>query len=539
MEYVYPTRILSAEGVEGADALLQKQTLQIGLGKAALATLTGKAHLLLDFGKERSGGVRILTKHGNGRVRIRFGESVGEACAELGGEQNATNDHSLRDFEVELPKYSDMTFGASAFRFLRIDTLADDAQFKIKAIVVAEDTDTRPEIGSFECDDPLVNEIWRTAAYTLRLCLHNGYFWDGVKRDRLVWIGDLYPEMRAAHCLYGDTPEVLSSLRFGMEETPLPGWIAGMPAYSLWWLINLCDDYAFHGDAERIVPLLPYVKELLEQIDRHVTEDGEIAYPSNFIDWPTHCRSKDPDEVKRADLRCGMHYLSRITMQKTAALLTDLGEDPGLCERILARLMQKSHTVSRFKQIAALGVWAGEQTAHHEELLLAGGAAGLSTFMSYPILNAVAAYGKQAEALAMMKEYYGGMLSVGATTFWEDFDLSWLENASRIDEAPLPGQVDIHGDRGAYCYTGYRHSLCHGWSAGVIPFLFESVVGVRRVSHGMAHLEICPRLGGLKRVHAAVPTPLGAVEVCHTVLENGEIRTVVNAPEGVRVDVCK
>ncbi|MFQ9800204.1 MAG: hypothetical protein ACLR23_16090 [Clostridia bacterium] len=26
------------------------------------------------------------------------------------------------------------------------------------------------------------------------------------------------------------------------------------------------------------------------------------------------------------------------------------------------------------------------------------------------------------------------MLSLGATTFWEDFDLRWLENAARIDE---------------------------------------------------------------------------------------------------------
>lgn len=261
MRYVYPIKILSAAGAENAEVLLQEQTLQIGIGHTPFVTLSGRSHLLLDFGKELSGGIRILTKHANGKVRIRFGESAAEACAELGGVKNATNDHSLRDFSVELTKYSDMTFGNSAFRFVRIDTLEEDALFRIKAIVVADNADTRPEIGSFSCDDPLVNEIWSTAAYTLRLCLQNGYFWDGVKRDRLVWIGDLYPEMRAAHCLYGDTPEVLSSLFFAMEETPLPAWVSTIPAYSLWWLINLCDDYAFHGDAERIKPLLPYAKE--------------------------------------------------------------------------------------------------------------------------------------------------------------------------------------------------------------------------------------------------------------------------------------
>lgn len=28
------------------------------------------------------------------------------------------------------------------------------------------------------------------------------------------------------------------------------------------------------------------------------------------------------------------------------------------------------------------------------------------------------------------------MLDLGATTFWEDFDISWKESAARIDEIP-------------------------------------------------------------------------------------------------------
>jgi hypothetical protein len=73
----------------------------------------------------------------------------------------------------------------------------------------------------------------------------------------------------------------------------------------------------------------------------------------------------------------------------------------------------------------------------------------------------------------MMKEYYCGMLDKGATTFWEDFDIEWAKNSSRIDELPRDGERDIHGDFGAFCYVGFRHSLCHGWSAGVITFMEE------------------------------------------------------------------
>lgn len=74
------------------------------------------------------------------------------------------------------------------------------------------------------------------------------------------------------------------------------------------------------------------------------------------------------------------------------------------------------------------------------KLILENGAEGLSTFMSYYILDSIAERGYGAEALGMMKEYYGKMLELGATTFWEDFDVKWAENAGRIDEIPTSGK---------------------------------------------------------------------------------------------------
>ena len=111
-------------------------------------------------------------------------------------------------------------------------------------------------------------------------------------------------------------------------------------------------------------------------------------------------------------------------------------------------------------------------TREEQETLVSGGAKGMSTFMSYYILKAVASFDKAA-AIAMMKEYYGAMLDKGATTFWEDFDIAWAENSCRIDSFPKAGEKDIHGDFGDHCYIGFRHSLCHGWSAGVLQFIQE------------------------------------------------------------------
>ena len=86
MNYENAKKIIYKEGqIENVETLLKNKTLQIGLQEKELCTMKGKASFILDFGKELSGGARILT-HGVGgckTVRLRFGESVGETCSEL------------------------------------------------------------------------------------------------------------------------------------------------------------------------------------------------------------------------------------------------------------------------------------------------------------------------------------------------------------------------------------------------------------------------------------------------------------------------
>ena len=543
MKYAYPVKVIAVHGnVENVEGLLKEKTLQIGLNEEDFCVMRGKSYIILDFGKELSGGARILTRYaeGNKTVRLRFGESVGETCAELkNGEEGygATNDHSLRDFTMPLVHYSDMTFGQTGFRFLRIDTLGEDSNIALKSVLAAVDTDTRLEIGSFECDDPLVNEIWTTAAYTLRLCLQNGYLWDGVKRDRLVWIGDLYPEVRAANCLFGDIPETLNCLDFSMNQSPLPKPINNMPTYSLWWLINLQEAYHVTGNKEAIIKYLPYAKGILEQIiSPCVADDGKVSYSFNYIDWPSCAQAgEDRHEERENERFAGVAYLTKVAVLALKELLADFGEDVSLCDDVLQRIAKKNYDIHIYKQIAALGVWAGMGNDTMKQTLLRGGAQGLSTFQSYPILTAVASYGEYDAALAMMKEYYGGMLSVGATTFWEDFDLEWLDNCFRLDEMPVAGKKDIHGDYGKFCYKSFRHSFCHAWSAGVIPYLVETVAGIKTEGAGMQRIVIHPNLSGLKYVKVNFPTAYGVVKVEHVLQENGAVKTTVDAPSGVEV----
>ena len=125
------------------------------------------------------------------------------------------------------------------------------------------------------------------------------------------------------------------------------------------------------------------------------------------------------------------------------------------------------------------------------------------------------------------------MLDFGATTFWEDFDLTWTRNAGRIDELPQPGKDDLHADFGNFCYKGLRHSLCHGWAAGPAPFLSERVLGVRFLEPGGRRIEVAPELGGLEFVSGVVPSAFGPIRV--TADAGGEVE--VKAGENIIVEI--
>ena len=165
-----------------------------------------------------------------------------------------------------------------------------------------------------------------------------------------------------------------------------------------------------------------------------------------------------------------------------------------------------------------------------DEVISKDGAAGLSTFLGYFTLNAARMAGGHEFALDLIRNYWGAMLSLGATTFWEDFDISWVENSAPITEPVPAGMRDIHGDFGAYCYTGLRHSLCHGWASGPAPYLAANVLGITPAKAGCKAVRFDPHLAGLEWARGKYPTPYGEIEV--EISKNG---ASIKAPDEVEI----
>ncbi len=539
--YIAPKRIVwqSKQAVIfNAERLLlegKSQASTVNTGLCLMENTTEQASILLDFGKELHGGLEIVTGMWPGdkpiNVRIRFGESVSEARAELGGPNGATNDHAIRDWEIKLPWLGKIEIGNTGFRFVRIDLLDNDITLHLREVNAISIMRDIPYIGSFKSNDERLNKIWKTGAYTVHLNMQE-FLWDGIKRDRLVWVGDMHPEVMTILSVFGANEVVPESLDFIAEITPSDEWMNGISSYSMWWLIIQHEYYMGTGDLDYLMKHRDYIFELLSKLESKIDETGrEMLDGTRFLDWPT---SEDSVAI-HAGLQ-SMMIMSFEAGMKIAQILEE-NDKVKHYERVIGKLKSYVPELPTRKSPGALMVLAGlaEAKTVNDELLSVGGVKDLSTFYGYYVLNAMAKAGKYKEAMSFISEYWGAMLDLGATSFWEDFNIEWTINAGRIDELPEPGKVDVHKEYGDYCYQGLRHSLCHGWASGPTAWLSQFVLGVDVVEAGYKTVKIKPNLGDLEWVEGTYPTPLGAIKIRHEKLKNGEIKSEIQAPEGIKV----
>ena len=546
--YITPERILWTSGeVTDADRLLVPGTGQTDIFNSGMCRMVSKgdstASIVLDFGKELTGGIRLTISACSPQVtpkmRVRLGESVSEVCSDLKSvpvaegvkENTATNDHAMRDMVQTVPFYGQIEVGNSGFRFARIDLLDEDVTVNLKEVEAVMRYRDVPYKGSFRCSDERLNDIWNTGAYTVHLCMQD-YLWDGVKRDRLIWLGDMHPETSTIAVVFGNDGTVERTLDLACEQWPLPQWFNGMSAYSLWYLIIQLDWFMQSGNREFLDRHAAYIGGLIDRIETLVDEDGtERLSEWRFLDWPS---STDPVGVE-----AGYRALITWAMQAGEKLSDVLGdkERAGKCREVINRMSRKVQPNNGLKQAAALMALAGTDDAEHacESCLSHGGAKGFSTFGGYYMLEALAKAGRQDEAMDIIRDFWGGMLDLGATTFWEDFDLDWAKNAGPIDRLPREGEDDIHADFGGYCYVGHRHSLCHGWASGPTAWMSRHLLGVEILEPGCRKVRVKPYLGDLEWMEGAYPTPYGPIEIKQRRNADGLVETTVTSPPEVMV----
>ncbi len=487
--------------------------------------------ITLDFGREVAGRVQIVSaSDAPALVSIAYGESWDELADEP----------YLGVNNLYLPPHGAGVGPKSAFRYARIRFLSGPPTLRFQSIRLEDIYYPVRYLGSFESSDPLLNRIWETGVYTSHLCMQDD-IWDAPKRDRGRWMGDTDVSGRVIDDVFADRFLVHDTLTRLIGPLPVTQPVNGIPGYSSFWFTELAHHVSHTGSLRyaakmhsRILGLLHFMDEDFNARNQFINHTQKWLY----VDWAIGLNGDTPQSRETTVLE----YIR--AFRAGAWLLRQLGDTANA-----------DHYAQRADQLAALARasdWSdgayGPRWQTNAMAVISGVAqpdqytsiwqnvlsqVGQTTFRpnvitpyygSY-VLDAMAGMHRRAQALAWIREYWGGMIAEGATSFWEAYDPAWPK-------------VDPHVDLQADDTAGYRISLAHGWSSGPAFWLMEQVLGIRPTAPGFSETTIRPDLIDLDWARGAEPAPHGLLRVDLRRGDTpGSLQAVIDLPPDVRATV--
>ncbi|TJY67952.1 alpha-rhamnosidase [Sphingobacterium alkalisoli] len=500
-----------------------KFKLPTRLEQAVSSTKHGSG-TLVDFGKNTFGFLTFHQLKGNGKLSVYYGESKEEA---LGTATCETLDY----IEVARSSSTDSTLDLSkAFRYVYIEKQGDVSFDQVSMQYEYLPVEDR---GAFKSSDEELNNIWEVAKYTMELTSREFYI-DGIKRDRWIWSGDAYQSYAMNYYLGFDSETVKRTILALRGKEPTMSHINTIMDYTFYWFLSIYDYYQYTGDKEFIEAVYPRMQSLMEFCLARRNKDGLMEGLSGdwvFIDWADGLSKKGEVSFEQLLLCRSLETMAlcanllqqqddQVFYDKEAKLLKtklfDYYWNPTKQAFVHSRINGKqTENVTRYTNMFAVFfdyLSNEQQQAVKTNVLLNDRVQKIMTpYMRYYELESLCAMGEKDYVMQEMKSYWGGMLKLGATTFWEEFN---------------PAKS------GAEHYTMYGRefgkSLCHSWGASPIYLLGKYYLGVKPTSAGYQTYEIDPYLASLQWMEGKVPTPAGEID-----LYVSEKKIKVKSPIGV------
>ena len=564
---VTPVAVAGTSGdVRGAGALLHP-----GHGSTTLtrtASDTGSTAIILDYGKDVGGLPYFVVGAATGGPDLHVSYSEGGQYAnQPNGDTNPTtgiarpgeDPHRFDDYTVAGPGVIGASLIQGGERYERI-SLTSPGTVTLRAVGIrfmAYDATPDKYQGWFLSSDETLNRIWYAGAYTTQLNMippaspDGGpapVIFDGAKRDRLVWVGDIAQDVPTIADSLGSNgaPYVTGSLAifganppgslFGAPPAP-PGEVGGLAfptgntyrysvSYSMYFVSDIGSYFEHSGD-------LAFVRKEWPAIQ------GELAFNASYVDPATGlltvAASGGPDGLDW-DLYDGiktgavtefnaLYYHDLVIGAEMARSLGDTGhantyanQAAALRSAINANLYNQStgvYDISTVKRgsiaqdgnVAAVldGVAdpdrAAEVLSKLKQLWIATGSEPFSSDTGYSTLvspfisgfdvQARFASGDTTDAYALMRRVWGQMVSPGdqyTGAFWENYTPSGAVSNGSI-------------------------SLAHAWSSGPTSALSEYTLGIRPLTAGYGSWIVAPQPGDLRWAEGQVPTPHGPIAV--------------------------
>ena len=495
-------------------------------------------YIVLDFGRESVGILQMQFLAGSeGKCEVACGESLVEAMK--GPFQTP--------FQVEVN--GAMRWNAPdrrALRYLKLTALPGSHLLIDAAWLEAQGYPVKYR-GYFECSDPLLNKIWQVSRHTLELCMQH-FYEDGIKRDRMLWMGDTRVEALVNYYVFGDTKLIASSLEqlaaIQREDGAIPA--VGphtntllLPDYCAYWISGLRDYYEYSGDIKTVKKLWP---NLLRQVEWFKKEQDEFGLLPNaerkdwwtFIDWADLDKRGEVTalncvwyqalyDASRLAEASGDHPAGDSLLKAANKVQAAINErlwseeksayvDCRVGDELSQKVSEQTNLLAVYTNVAHPSKWeriilylfgSGRPVPHHSPNDAAAAIAVVpapaepakpsvrttTPYMNFYVMSALLSMGYREQAVKLIRDYWGEMVKRGATSFWETFDPK-----SPAGSTP---SADM--------------SYCHGWSSGPGRLLPEAILVGPLAS--IDTVRIWPQLGPLSWAKAVIPTRWGDMRV--------------------------
>lgn len=459
-----------------------------------------KKEVVVDFGEHLVGNVSFKIKD-IGPMQdavLRFKVTFGEVPSDLGlPVEPYTGSLSrgwMQDFQCDVSYDGCYTFNRRiTARYMKIEAVGTSiySDFCFDNITFEATTSAGKSKAQLASTTPQIfKDIARVSENTLKDCMQ-GVFEDGPKRDQRLWMGDLYLEALAntasfkeynvtKRCLYllaGLANPDNGLLYSNMVEYPKPhAQQTFFVDYALSYILTLNDYLKATGDTETARDLWPVVKNQINTILANAIDKNHLYSNTGyqfkgmmvsivFFDWApvTLDNHAAIQGLLAHSIDCAYNIAKVIgktddvkAYPATAKQLRKAGYktywDAKKQIVVSGKERQESYTATSWAVLGNLIKGNEAQKAIRNVMQSTTAIKPGTPYANHFLVAAMLHCGMNSEAKKYVEDYWGGMVRLGADTFWEYY---------------------VPDNHLFSSYNGYTllNSYCHAWSCTPIYFI--------------------------------------------------------------------
>lgn len=451
--------------------------------------------------------------------------------------------------------------------------------------------------GDFCAGQNQLQQIWKMGARTVELCMQKNneagqtkfetlppecqrftrswtgvygdyVLFDGPRRDREAWLGDIRTEALVTYSAFGDYTVAKNSLMLFYDLQNEDGITYGSATtwqnfieYNFWWIIAVWECYLYSGDMEFLQRIYPGMVKLVRYILKHADDRGFIENDGNWM-WTL------PREGYSSATLCVLYA----ALQDAVKIMTAIGEDIALVRNVQNLLPILKDNIRREFWDEERGVFRENFRFKTQQPIVA------LDVNCFAVIYDIADYEQSIRILRYLKENM--WCDFGSTTIDKKIDFARLDpgvkhyalkpfiTASSEPDKTLVSLIYPHNKKVWPFVNGYEvearlkmndwdnamaliqncwgnaayqetdtfwemfdidsqkfaprkifeqdptdcyNSAAHGWSGWISYIMQAEIAGIRPLDPGFKRTLIQPNIGSLQNLSSVMPTPFGDI----------------------------